>query len=186
MQMGFDGYVCGWFAEVPDNLLNKFIDEVVAAGNRFVMGIPKEETGTVRKRAEEMGWAALRERVLESGVLSGSLEKSEIDKVTLKGNYSPVLSEIQKLIERLKIVSSVPGRKKFLAERLDVSPARISEWLSGEKEPGGNYTLRLLQWVEEWEREQQKRPGSASNTARARVQSERKYEQPNTSGPPKR
>lgn len=88
--------------------------------------------------------------------------KTDVDKIPLKGNPASVLSDIQKLIERLKLVSSVPGRKKFLAGELEVSPARISEWLSGEKEPGGNYTLRLLQWVEKWEREQQKRPGVRS------------------------
>lgn len=112
-------------------------------------------------------------------------EKSDVDKIPLKSKSVPVLSEIQKLIAQLNEVVQVPGRKKFLAEKLKVAPARISEWLSGKKEPGGNNALQLLYWAEKWE-SQQKRPGSASNTAKAKAQSERKYEQPNTSGPPKR
>jgi transcriptional regulator with XRE-family HTH domain len=43
--------------------------------------------------------------------------------------------------------ASKPGAKAELAKELDVAPARISEWLSGKKEPGGEYTLRLLNWV---------------------------------------
>ena len=57
-------------------------------------------------------------------------------------------SEIQKLIEQVKRKASRPGAKAALARTLDVAPARITEWLAGAKEPGGNYALRLKNWVE--------------------------------------
>ena len=41
-----------------------------------------------------------------------------------------------------------PGAKADLARELKVAPARITEWLSGKKEPGGDYALRLQKWVE--------------------------------------
>jgi len=70
---------------------------------------------------------------------------------SLKGNSKGVQYEIKKLIERVKRKASKPGAKAELARALGVKPPRISEWLSGEKEPGGDYTLRLLRWVEQQE-----------------------------------
>ena len=57
---------------------------------------------------------------------------------------------MEDLIERLNALlrSAFPGAKAELARALKVAPARISEWLSGEKEPGGDYTIKLLNWVE--------------------------------------
>lgn len=72
---------------------------------------------------------------------------------SLKGNTSVVKSEVEKLVERVKRIAVKPGAKKELAALLDVDPPRISEWLSGKKEPGGNYTLQLLRWVELQERQ---------------------------------
>ncbi|HXC35968.1 MAG TPA: hypothetical protein VNV43_08845 [Candidatus Acidoferrales bacterium] len=73
---------------------------------------------------------------------------------SLKGKtHAGMKTEIQKLIERVKRKASKPGAKTALAKDLRVAPARISEWLSGEKEPGGEYTLQLLQWVEQEERQ---------------------------------
>lgn len=67
---------------------------------------------------------------------------------SLKRNSgSEVKTEIQKLIERVNRKASMPGAKAKLARALGVAPARVSEWLSGEKEPGGNYTLILQKWV---------------------------------------
>lgn len=78
----------------------------------------------------------------------GTPEK-DLTQGSLKSNNTDVKSEIEKLIERLKRKASKPGAKAELARTLNVAPARISEWLSGEKEPGGEYTLRLLKWVEQ-------------------------------------
>ena len=56
-------------------------------------------------------------------------------------------SEIKKLMARVKRKAERPGAKAELARALGVKPPRISEWLSGSKEPGGEYALRLLKWV---------------------------------------
>lgn len=39
------------------------------------------------------------------------------------------------------------GLKRRLAEFLGVHPSRLSEWISGVCEPGGEVTLQLLEWV---------------------------------------
>ena len=74
-----------------------------------------------------------------------------------KGNNSPVKSELEKLIARVKRLASRPGAKAELARVLKVAPARVTEWLTDDrekrKEPGGHYTLELLHWVEQQERQ---------------------------------
>jgi len=57
-------------------------------------------------------------------------------------------SELAHLIARLRRVTNRRGAKAELAKLLGVNQARISEWLSGKKEPGGATTLKLLKWVE--------------------------------------
>ena len=81
-------------------------------------------------------------------LLSTLASETDLTGVSLKGKSEGVKSEVQKLIERVKRKVSEPGGKSKLARALGVAPARISEWLSGEKEPGGEYALRLLKWVE--------------------------------------
>lgn len=86
------------------------------------------------------------------GVAEINFENSEnvLTDVSLKGNNAGVKSEkseIEKLIEDVKRKAAKPGAKAELARKLDVAPARISEWLSGKKEPGGDYALRLQKWV---------------------------------------
>lgn len=97
----------------------------------------------------------------------------------------PVKSEMESLLADVRDLTAPVGSKVKLAAELEVEPARITEWLSGKYQPNGETTLRLLHWVAR-EKEQQKRPGSDINTAKAKAQRGRKYEQPNTSGPPKR
>lgn len=80
------------------------------------------------------------------------LPNNYLTMTSLKGKKSSVKPEMQKLIERVRRKASKPGAKSKLARWLDVAPARVSEWLSGKKEPGGEYTLRMLRWVEQQER----------------------------------
>ena len=83
----------------------------------------------------------------------GDSGKKDLQDTSLKSNSEGVKSEICKLIEQVKHKASKPGAKSELARTLGVAPARISEWLSGEKEPGGEYTLKLLHWVKQQERQ---------------------------------
>lgn len=77
--------------------------------------------------------------------------------VTLKRNTVGVKSELDKLIARVKEATARTGAKAELARVLKVAPARITEWLSNDPkvktEPGGHYTLELLNWVEQQERQ---------------------------------
>jgi hypothetical protein len=78
-------------------------------------------------------------------------------------------SEIDQLIRRLRALTAQPGKRSELARFLGVPMPRISEWLSGVYEPGGEVTLLLLKWVESQERIKQSGPGSVTSTARAQT-----------------
>jgi DNA-binding transcriptional regulator YiaG len=58
---------------------------------------------------------------------------------------------LPKLIARLKHATAAHGKKSELAEWLGVHRQMVTDWLSGKQEPGGEITLRMLQWVEEQE-----------------------------------
>jgi DNA-binding transcriptional regulator YiaG len=63
-----------------------------------------------------------------------------------------VSSEINELLTRVKTAMGKEwGGKAKLAKAIGVDPSRVSEWLSGKKEPGGEYALKLLKWVEKRE-----------------------------------
>jgi hypothetical protein len=62
------------------------------------------------------------------------------------------------LKQRLQKATEPVGLKPALAKALGVDPTRISQWLSESKnarEPGGDYALRMLKWVEHQEHQAQ-------------------------------
>lgn len=65
------------------------------------------------------------------------------------------------------------GLRSRLAEHLGVTRQRVTQWLNEDREPGGETTLSLLEWVKA-EEAKQKRPGDASNTARTETRPAKK------------
>jgi len=66
----------------------------------------------------------------------------------------PIISDIGNnkmpgFLKRLKEATAARGQKTILANDLGVSLARVSQWLSDERNPDGENTLRLLQWIEQ-------------------------------------
>jgi transcriptional regulator with XRE-family HTH domain len=94
-------------------------------------------------------------------------------------------STLPSLIERLNELTSVRGKKAQLAAFMDVPMPRVWEWLSGKKKPGGETTLRLLQWVEQQEAQHQSGPGSVQPPPEPKAQSVRRsrHEDQNKPGP---
>ena len=73
--------------------------------------------------------------------------------VALSDNISGVKDQLPTLLKRLNDATRERGTKTALAKFMGVKLPTISRWLSGEKEPGGETTLRLLHWVEQQERQ---------------------------------
>jgi transcriptional regulator with XRE-family HTH domain len=77
--------------------------------------------------------------------LFGAAEKADSLTTTTEQPALP------KLINRLKQATAAHGKKSELAEFLGVHRQMVTHWLSGKQEPGGEMTLRMLQWVEKQE-----------------------------------
>lgn len=95
-----------------------------------------------------------------------------LTKYSTKRNMSRVKPKMRDLLSRVRALTAGRGRKTLLARDLKVPLPRISEWLSGKNEPGGEITLRLLQWVLA-EEAKQKSPGSATTPPRAKTRMEK-------------
>ena len=106
-------------------------------------------------------------------------QKYPLTDVHASVKHKGVKAQLPTLLERLRRATLDRGKKSVLAKYLGVSLASASQWLSGAREPGGETTLRLLEWVQAEESNQQKSPGSATNTARAKAQLRKSsYEKP--------
>jgi len=78
--------------------------------------------------------------------------KKQLTSLSESVKFEIVKPQLPALLERLKSATKQKGKKTELAADLNVPLASISQWLSGEREPGGEYTLKLLKWVE-WQEE---------------------------------
>jgi len=79
-------------------------------------------------------------------------QNSGLPNVTESVKRPDVKPHLPNLLDRLREATKERGKKSALAEYLGVPLASVSQWLSGEREPGGETTLRLLKWVEAAER----------------------------------
>lgn len=96
-----------------------------------------------------------------------------VENISLTGippirNTSDMVRDLKSLRARLRTATSDYGKKAELARHLETSLPRISEWLS-DTEPGGETTLKLLNWVEQQEAKQ-KSPGSAETPPEPKAQ----------------
>jgi transcriptional regulator with XRE-family HTH domain len=64
-----------------------------------------------------------------------------------------VKAKLPTLIGRLNEATRKRGEKTALAKFMNVPLSNVSQWLSGEREPSGEKTLQLLNWVQERERQ---------------------------------
>jgi transcriptional regulator with XRE-family HTH domain len=89
-------------------------------------------------------WPAIREVVLN--------DEAGLTDVSERVNIEDVKPKLPNLMKRLEIATAQRGKKSELAKFLGVSLVQVSQWLSGNREPGGETTLKMLHWVEAQER----------------------------------
>lgn len=94
-----------------------------------------------------------------------------LTEVLLSENISGMQDLMQTLRDRLKNATAARGAKGELAKSLGVPLSSISDWLAGRKDPSGKTALRLLQWVEQQEAQQEIKPGSATTLPDPKTQS---------------
>ena len=81
------------------------------------------------------------------------LSKKELTEKVDSLTNSTVNAVLPKLIKRLNNATKSRGSKSKLAAWLGVHRQSVTDWLSRKQEPGGEITLKLLQWVEQQERQ---------------------------------
>ncbi len=84
------------------------------------------------------------------------LPKTDLTNKTTHEIFEPVKNQWQMLKKRIQKAASRPGAKSKLAKFLKIDLSQLSKYLSDAKksarEPGADYTLQMLQWVEQQER----------------------------------
>ena len=138
----------------------------------------------IEKTSLGLGWlGAETDRVAqENPILQKESSKQVLTAISANANLSAVQSPLTQLLERLNQATAAKGAKAKLAEYLKAPRPCVSDWLSGKREPSGETTLRLLQWVEREERQQTKGPGSAITRPEPRTQSKASNEKKPPSG----
>jgi transcriptional regulator with XRE-family HTH domain len=96
--------------------------------------------------------------------------KTVLTRIAESGKLAPVKSQLKNLLADLNRLTREPGKKTKLADFLGAPLTSVSRWLSGEREPGGETTLRLLEWVLAEEAKQPKSPARATTRAERKTQ----------------
>lgn len=93
-------------------------------------------------------------RILELIAHSGNGQNTLLTETETSAKVSgDVKKQLPSLLERLKKATKETGKMSALADYLKVPLASVSRWLSGAREPGGEITLKMLNWVEQQERQ---------------------------------
>lgn len=125
-----------WFQRIPPHLYDDYFRELMSVSSDFFQ--------RHRREFESGEWPP-------PVVVGANEEKKLLTNVTEYAKHATVKSEMANLLKRLQKATSQRGTKSKLAKLLGVPLANVSQWLSGEREPGGETTLRLLRWVEQQE-----------------------------------
>jgi transcriptional regulator with XRE-family HTH domain len=148
----------GWLAGRPDARINDFLNDLLDQCSQVLDRHPRDEDEmAIKRRVQEM-LAAEAKMALGLGKYS---QNQGLTNVSESVKVPPVKSQLPSLVDRLKRATEQRGTKSALAKYLGVPLASVSQWLSGEREPGGETTLRLLHWVQQAEAQQNQNPGSA-------------------------
>lgn len=81
----------------------------------------------------------------------------DVDDSVNSAKVAGMASPFERLLVRLNEAAGAAGKKTELATFLNAPLESVSRWLSDKREPGGDVTLRMLQWVEAQEAKNKKR-----------------------------
>jgi len=144
--------IVNWMARIPEDMAFAFYQELIKFAEDYLDECPAVSEIKVALRERALKWNEMQDEINRRLRLRMA-KKKPIDIFSKKENIGGVKPLLPALIQRLKNVTGERGKKTALANFLDVSPAMVSQWLSGDREPGGETTLRLLTWVEQEERQ---------------------------------
>ena len=165
---------------VPDAHLEKLINEIYGRGTKKLRSFPEEPADPWEQRLNAMEQLRAETEGRRPPPVSPQsqaehpeeIRKDMLTIITPQSDTRNMQSNLRALIKRLRRATEAHGKKADLAASLHVPMQRVSEWLSKSKpkRPGGETTLRLLNWVQQEEAKQKESPASATNTSGAKTQ----------------
>ena len=139
-------------ANKPDSLATAGIDE------------PVSELGNVAKEALYSLYEKAKLKSVQTGEGTGgpdALQKKDLTEPASRDILPDIVKpQLPSLLDRLNRATKETGKMSVLAKFLakatgrKVPLASVSRWLSGKREPGGEITLLLRNWVERQERKE--------------------------------
>ena len=148
----FGDLLSGWLSELPDDQVAVFLDELFLHAASLMAKFPRDpDLSAIERRKQEMQEIEVRRRNLSS-----DSQNYELTHMLTEDKTEPV-NQWHRLKQRIRKGASLPGDKSALAKFLGVNLTQLSRWLAASKsapEPGADYTLKMLQWVQERERKQ--------------------------------
>lgn len=141
-----------WIARLPDGYTADFHDKIAQLASVYLKAAPAEPTADWEERYDALVWEEMRRDISKRTSVQDLGRESELDTITAPGNFSGVKLTLAALLKRLNKATEQHGMKSKLAKYMGVPLPNVSQWLSGEREPSGETTLRLLYWVEQQER----------------------------------
>ena len=145
-----------WIPRIPRGYTADFADKIIQVGNQYLAELPKDPSELIEVRADALMWEKLRSAIAQK---LAPVEKEAKTELTKKETYSSIADVKElwpSLKQRLQLAAAKAGKKSELAKFLGVDLTRVSQWLTEKKfarEPGAEYTLQMLHWVEQQERQ---------------------------------
>ena len=162
----FGDMLSGWLAALPDGKVNDFLNDVFRRAAQVVARYPRDDDeAAIQRRLDEVYRIEAKRRFPSSRPEKQRNVLTETESAT---KLLPVKLQLKNLRTELNRLTEESGKKTELAGFLGAPLASVSRWLSGEREPGGETTLKMLRWVQEQE-SQPNAPGSATNAAKGKV-----------------
>ena len=176
----FGSFLSGWLAALPDSRVNDFLNALFRRAAQVVARYPRDkDRKAIERRRGEIYRIEKSRRFGPSGQKHKGYLLTESESAA---KLPPVKSQLEKLLADLNRLTEEQGKKTELADFLGAPLASVSRWLSGEREPGGETTLKMLRWVEHQERHTKESPAAAQTATgqKTQVRKSKAYEKANS------
>jgi|GEM_PF-2833088 len=153
------GNLSGWLAALPDDKVDDFgaILCEYAESALTELGVAPETALQYRHLAIIQG--QMRGRIQKDSHSAENKTQSTLDKRAVLSDDVGVKTKDSRpknlpgLLERIRVKTSERGQKTALAKALGVSRQAVDQWLSSDAKPSADLTFKLLNWVEQQERQ---------------------------------
>lgn len=147
-----EGHLKQAIASVPDGSVIKFGNQIIKAIQENLEKYPKDSESNIALRLHDLGWELIRTEIARR-LLRKAAENSSLTEAESIAKLSEVKPPFQKMLAEIRLATNAPGQMSALADYLgrktgkNVPLASVSRWLSGKREPGGEITLWMREWV---------------------------------------